>query len=259
MSGAAKHYWLRLCSVVATPPVCGSRDILEFACLDVHLKEGDFKVGSPQSWRFRPDSFVLPPADMVAGLTLLDLPTHRCSCTPENLKAILCQGGVPDVFVAHGASPLRVLVPDCASAGRPWICTHKTAIQLWPTASGHTLDELASWLAFRGGLSESAPEITPGRAVPSVILIGQLLKELLKIATLNQLLLFSNVICKPLGPPPLPSDKAGWALLPDDDLHWFAQQNISLPPAIRGCARREKARRVSLGRPDSLKFAPPSL
>jgi hypothetical protein len=259
MSGNAKHYWLRLCSAVATPPLCGSRDILELACLDVHLQEGDIKVGDPHSWRFRPDSFALPPADMVAGLALLDLPTHRRSCTPENLKAILCEGGVPDVFVAHGSSTLQVLLPDDATAGRPWICTHKNAIQLWPSASGPTLVELASWLAVRGGLSEAAPEITPGRAVPSVILIGRLLKELLKIATLNQLLLFSKVICKPLGPPPLPSDNAAWALLPDDDLHWFAEQSISLPPAIRRCARREKARRVSGGRPENLKFDPPSL
>jgi hypothetical protein len=86
-----------------------------------------------------------------------------------------------------------------------------------------------------------------------------LLRELLNIATLNQLLLLSNVICKPLGPPPLPDDKASWAMLPDDDLHWFAQQCISLPPAIRGCARREKSRRVKGGRPESLKFDPPSL
>ncbi len=259
MSGAGQHYWLRLCSVVATPPVCGSRDILEIACLDVHLQEGTIKVGDPQSWRFRPDSFALPPAEMVAGLTLMDLPPHGCSCTPEHLKAILCEGGVPDVFVAHGASPLRVLLPDGVTAGRPWICTHKNAIQLWPAASGHTLDELANWLAVRGGNSEATPEITPGRAVPSVIRISRLLRELLNIATLNQLLLLSNVICKPLGPPPLPSDKASWAMLPDDDLHWFAQQCISLPPAIRGCARREKGRRVRGGRPESLKFDPPSL
>jgi hypothetical protein len=259
MSGAAKHYRLRLCSVVATPPLCGSRDILELACLDVHLQEGDIRVGEAQSWRFRPESFVLPPADMVAGLTLLDLPTHRRSCTPENLKAILSERGIPDVFVAHGASPLRLLLPDDVTSGRPWICTHKNAVQLWPSASGHTLDELASWLAVRDGFVDAPPESTAGRAEPSVMLIASLLIELLKIATLNQLLLFSNVICKPLGPPPLPSDKAGWALLPDDDLHWFAQQNISLPPAIRGCARREKARRVGLGRSDSLKFAPPSL
>jgi hypothetical protein len=259
MSGTTRQYRLRLCSVVATPPLSGSRDIIELACLDLHLQGGDIKVGDPRSWRFRPTNFALPPADMVARLTCLDLPPHGYSCTSAHLKAILWEGGVPDAFVAHGASPLRVLLPDSVTASRPWICTHKNAVQLWPSASGHTLDELANWLCVVRSRGESAPEITTGRAAPSVKVLSRLVEELLKIATLNQMLLLSSVICKPLGPPPLPSDKAGWSILPDDDLYWFARQSISLPLSVCASARHELSCRVSRGRPMSLKFNPPCL
>ncbi len=259
MSVSGKRYTLRLCSLLTTPSGFGAREIVELACLDVKLQGNEIDVGVSRIWRFRPKILSLPPPDMIAGLTLSDLPPNGCSCNPDKIRAIFSEGGTPDVFVAHGASPLRVLLPDSLTSIRPWICTHKNALQLLPGASGYTLEELTSWIEARRGSNKGSLGIETGRAGPRVLLLSRLFRELITTATLNQLLLFSSVICKPLSPPPLPSDKVGWTLLPDDDLHWFAQQNISLPLAIRSCARHEKARRIATGRTENLRFNPSSL
>ena len=240
------------------PPTAHGREIVEIACLDVIIQGTSVTLGEPRSWLFRPAAFVMPPADMVAGLTVADLPPCGSSCTHEHLNAILWDGEKPDVFVAHGAPQLRVMLP--ANVARaPWVCTHKNAVQLWPGAGGYTLDELMHWRGAKDDPDGLSTDNAYSRATPTVRRVAAVLLALLRSATLNQLLLFSQVVCRPLGPPPLPSDAAAWAWLCDHDLHWFVSQTLGLPTEVRQRAQQEKARRAKAGRPLNLRFDPPTL
>ena len=86
-----------------------------------------------------------------------------------------------------------------------------------------------------------------------------LVAGLLRHASINQLLLFSQVITRPPAPPPAVTDEEGWRLLPDDDLHWIARIGDGFDPETRERAGREIRCRVREGRAQRLKFDPPVL
>ena len=83
MKVSGERYTLRLCSVVTTPSGYGVREIVELAYPDVTLQGNQMDVGTSRTWRFRPKILPLPPPDMIARLTLSDLPPSGCSCNPD--------------------------------------------------------------------------------------------------------------------------------------------------------------------------------
>ena len=200
----------------------------------------------------------MPDPDDIADITARDLKLLQPGCTREILREAIWAPTEPHVLVTHDASRLKASIPTSTHMPLPWICTYKAARHVWPGAPGYTLNELVEW---RGLCGDDLPASTQHseRAGVKALAIGALLTDLLRSASLNQLLTFSMVITASLVPPPLPDDEFGWSLVPDDNLHWFAAHAINLPDYVRPRARAEKFRRVSQGGAPHIRFDPPSL
>ena len=253
-AGTGRPYRLRACAMVTTRS--WTPEIIEFGRVDIETRGNEvIRTDEPMSALYR-QTGCLPEPDDVAGISEDDLRRRR-SCTPSVLKRAIWAPTPPDVLVAHGASRMRMLIPATTHMPLPWICTAKVARILCPTAPGYTLDELAVWL----GLSaEDEPAPTHhDRAAVQASRLAALLTELARGATLNQMLLFSAAITAPLIPPPLPDDDAGWRLVPDDELAWFAHHAIQLPIHVKPRAARERARRIAAGGPRDVGFDPYTL
>lgn len=53
-----------------------------------------------------------------------------------------------DLFAAHNAAFERQWVTDELTGGKPWICTYKCALRLWPEAPAHSNQALRYWLGL---------------------------------------------------------------------------------------------------------------
>ncbi len=249
-----RSYRLRACAVVTTGS--WTPEIVEFSRVDI-VTGGNEVVRSdePMSALYRPTG-CLPEPDDVAGIAEDDLRGRRI-CRPPILKGAIWAPTPPDVLVAHGASSMRMLIPAITHMPLPWICTYKVARMLCPTAPGYTLDELAVWLGLSAGDEPAPPH--HNRAAVQASRTAALLAELTRSATLNQMLLMSAIITPPLLPPPMPDDDAGWQMVPDDELAWFAHHAIKLPIHVKPRAARERARRIAAGGPWDVRFDPYTL
>lgn len=94
--------------------------------------------------------------------------------------------GPNDILAAHNASFEQAIH---SGNGRPWICTYKGAMAVWPDAPGHSNQVLRYWLGiddqpdFQG--DEAMP---PHRALPDAYVTAFILRELLRQRTLEELI-----------------------------------------------------------------------
>ena len=146
-----------------------------------------------------------------------------------------------DVFVAHKwafeaqwlGNPLQ---------GRPAICTYKAALRLWPEAPGHGSQVLRYWLKPKG--LDPVIAGTPHRALHDAYVTAFVLRELLKLATVDELIAWTGE------PALLPRITFGryrgsnWDQIPLDYLAWVGGQS-ELGEDIKFTARHH--RRLRLG------------
>ena len=74
--------------------------------------------------------------------------------------------------------------------GRPAICTYKAALRLWPEAPGHGNQVLRYWLRPK----DLDPVIAspPHRALPDAYVTAFILRELLELATVEELIAWTG-------------------------------------------------------------------
>lgn len=80
-----------------------------------------------------------------------------------------------DYLVAHNAQFDRSFLPPLS---RPWICTWRVSLHLWPDAPGHGLQVLRYW---RGLQPAIAPGTAPHRAAYDVACCVSLLEDQLRV------------------------------------------------------------------------------
>ena len=146
-----------------------------------------------------------------------------------------------DVFVAHKWAFEAQWLGDHLQ-GRPAICTYKAALRLWPEAPGHGNQVLRYWLRPKG----LSPVIAnpPHRALPDAYVTAFVLRELLELATVEELIAWTGE------PALLPSVTfgqyrgRGWDEVPLDYLAWIVDRS-ELGEDIRFTAQHH--RRLRLG------------
>lgn len=114
------------------------------------------------------------------------------AATPWELAAasIIEPGNRIDAFAAHSAKfELKFIGPDLL-AGRPLICTYKAALRLWPDAPSHSNSALRYWKRPVGLVRETADR--PHRAFPDAYVTAFLLRDLLQVASVEQLVEWST-------------------------------------------------------------------
>ena len=107
--------------------------------------------------------------------------------------------------------------------GRPAICTYKCALRVWPEAPAHNNQTLRYWLRPKGLsplLASSAH-----RALPDAYVTAFLLRELLELATMEELIAWT---VQPVLLPRITFGKhrgCAWNEVPVDYLTWVAEKS----------------------------------
>lgn len=96
--------------------------------------------------------------------------------------------GKQDYLVAHNAAFDSQYIP----VKKPWICTYRCALQLYPDAPKHSLQALRYWLGLTPHLP---PSLHPHNALYDAICLTALLQEMLRDRTADELYEISS---KPL-------------------------------------------------------------
>lgn len=130
----------------------------------------------------------------------------------------------PAIFAAHSAKFERQWLTDEVTGGKPWICTYKCALRLWPDAPSHSNQALRYWLKPEG--LDRAVAALSHRAFPDAYVTAFVLLEQLKLATIGQLLEWSGK------PGLLTKVRFGkhegkrWSEVPSDYLDWCLRQDM---------------------------------
>jgi exodeoxyribonuclease X len=128
-----------------------------------------------------------------------------------------------DAFCAHNAAFEKMWLTPNLTGAAPWVCSYRCAMRVWPEAPGHSNQELRYWLKPEG-LSRALAEPSH-RAKPDAYVTAFTLRELLKRATLAQLIEWSS---KPALLPRLNFGKhkgTAWAEVDHSYLQWIIKQS----------------------------------
>lgn len=215
-------------------------EIIEVGFVDVTPDGAGGWVASPPVTKlFRPRGEISYHAMAVHHLT----PAHFCEADPHcdeyRLREMFSEPA--DVMVAHAARFERAFIADTAVGGVPWICTVKSAKQVWPQAPGHSNQVLRYW---RGLDLDPALANPAHRAGPDAWVTAHLLIDLLKTATVEQMIAWT---AEPRRLDRIPFGKhrgKGWSEAPMDYLRWMTGQG-DMDVDVVAAARQEIERRTA--------------
>ena len=215
-------------------------EILEVGIVDVTPDgAGGWVAAAPVTKLFRPRGEISFHAMAVHHLT----PDHFCDddphCDEYRLREML-MAEPADVMVAHSAGFERGFIADTATGGLPWICTVRSAKAVWPQAPGHSNQVLRYWRGLRLDPALANPA---HRAGPDAWVTAHLLIDLLKEATVEQMLEWTRA---PRRLDRIPFGKhrgRAWGEAPEDYLRWMSGQG-DMDADVVAAARQELARRT---------------
>ena len=192
--------------------------IIEIAAFDL-LDSGD--IVSVGSHLVNPGRNIPPEASAVHHLIAADL------ATAPQIGAVWANyfgAGQPTVLAAHNAEFESGYVP--APQGGNWICTYKAALRAWPDAPGHGNQCLRYWRGLDGmdGFDRSYASLAH-RAGPDAYVTAWLLRELLKVASLQDLIAWS---AEPKVYPRITFGKhrgKKWSEVEHDYLRWIVEKS----------------------------------
>lgn len=224
---------------IETTGMAPPAEIIEFGRVDVVGEGGDWRIDRPMARLYRPLNGIPPETMAVHHITESDFDADTPVCTEERLRMAVWGGQKPDVLVAHNHAFERSFIPDAITEGLPWICTLKAALRLWPDAPAHSNQTLRYW---RGLKLDNAFAMPPHRAGPDAWVTAHLLVEMLKVASVEQLIAWT---AEPKQLPAVPFGKhrgSKWSDVPVDYLNWMVGQG-DMDEDVVWCARRELQRR----------------
>lgn len=150
------------------------------------------------------------------------------------------------ILVAHNAEYEKTILlknPEGCSDFPPviWICTYKCALRVWPNAPAHRNEVLRYWLELGTDRGRHADQ-HPHSALHDAKVTYLLLTELLKHATLEQLVEWSELPAKLPFMPMGKHYKQTWDTIPAPYLQWCMAQT-DMREDVKFCAKEELERR----------------
>lgn len=216
-------------------------EIIEFGRVDVESGSGGIAVEKPMARLYRPLHGIPPETMAVHHITEADFTADTPVCTSDRLRLAVWGGPRPDILVAHLCEFERRFVTEAATDDLPWICTYKVALRVWPEAPRHSNQVLRYWRQLRLDPGLAMP---PHRAGPDAWVTAHLLADLLKVATVEQMIAWTR---EPKLLPNIPIGKhrgTPWADAPLDYLQWMVRQTDMDQDTVWN-AKRELVRRAS--------------
>ncbi len=216
-------------------------EVIEFGRVDVASEGADWSVERTMARLYRPLHGISPETMAVHHITEDDFDAETPICTPDRLRQAVWGGERPDALVAHNCEFERRFIADEITAPLPWICTYKVALRVWPEAPRHSNQVLRYW---RGAHLDKSLAMPPHRAGPDAYVTAHLLVDLLKAASVEQMIAWTS---EPKFLPVIPFGKhrgTKWDEAPIDYLQWMSRQTDMDPDAI-WCAREALSRRAT--------------
>lgn len=155
--------------------------------------------------------------------------------------------GPADVYVAHNAKFESLFLGDLD--GKPWLCTYKAALRVWPHAPAHNNQTLLYWLGLHKEIDEERRH-PPHRAEPDAYVTAHILTKLLQQASVEDMLAWTKeppVTLKcPIGKwrgklwTEVEASYLRWMIGTSDmdpDLKWNAQRELDRRRAEQGAGR----------------------
>ena len=157
---------------------------IEFGRVDVRRAESEWQIGRPMARLYRPLNGIPPETMAVHHITEMDMKPDTPVCTADRLRLAVWSGDAPDGLVAHNSSFEQMFIAEDVTDALPWICTYKVALHVWPDAPRHSNQVLRYW---RNLVLDPALAMPPHRASPDAYVTACLLVELLRHATVDQM------------------------------------------------------------------------
>jgi exodeoxyribonuclease X len=215
-------------------------EIIEIGRVDVFPHAQAWAITRPDARLFRPLHGIPPETMAVHHITGDAFLSESPVCSSERLKlAIMGNGEPPDVLVAHNSAFEQSFIGETITAGIPWICTYKSALRTWPDAPRHSNQVLRYWLGLKLDRDLAMP---PHRAAPDAYATAHILMELLKVASVDEMIGWTQ---QPRLLPVVPFGKhrgLKWAEVPIDYLQWIFSQD-DMDPDILWNAQKEAEHR----------------
>ncbi len=194
--------------------------VCEVGWTDVLVDGDQFTVGRPIGMLVNPNRPMPPEARAVHHISDADLvgaPAIETGFMKLNEAHV-------SAFVAHNAAFEREFF---TGGSKPWICTRKVAMRLWPDAPNHQNQTLRYYLGIGEGDDDFDLDAhPPHRAGPDTFVTAHILVEALRLASVGQLVEWTS---KPsLLPSPMRFGKhrgKRWEEAPRDYLDWIVRKS----------------------------------
>ena len=181
----------------------------------------DGTMDAPVGFFVNPGHPIPPETRAIHHISDADVAT---AMNPTHALMILAEGMQHgDIYAAHNAAFEQAF---CGGGHHEWICTYKCAQHLFPEAPKHSNQVLRYWLGFDEKPEfQSSLAMPPHRAAPDTYVTAFLLQELLKKASISELVGLSTA------PVLLRKVTFGmhrgkqWKDLPWDYLSWIANKS----------------------------------
>lgn len=199
--------------------------ICEAGWTDIHVNLADVRTGLMQVEVGEPNSMLVNPGrpmphEARAVHHISDEDVAGCP-SPDVACRTLGEGQV-DYFCAHNADFEKAFF---GGGGRPFICTYKVALRVWPDAESHSLQFLRYWLALDIDQSLGLPA---HRAGPDAYVGAALMARILSEPDCPD---FETMVRWSKGPALLPRINFGmhrgkkWEDVPASYLEWIIEKS----------------------------------
>lgn len=159
-------------------------EVVEIACVDV--MNGVVQPAAFQEL-VKPSHPIPPECSAIHHILDEDVVDAR---SWEEVRQTIVDAGIEvSFYAAHNAKFERQFITDETTGGRPWICTYKCALRLWPNAPTHSNFGLFYWRRPDGANRDMAK--LSHRALPDAYVTAFHLRDMLALAPITDLLQWS--------------------------------------------------------------------
>ncbi|WP_420136543.1 exonuclease domain-containing protein [Sphingomonas sp.] len=218
----------------SSPP---AHDVCEIGWQDVIREGGRWIVNEERGSALVNPGRAIPPVTMAVH-HIMDRDVIGAPFWKEAAPPVLRPAGGVIALAAHRASFEQRFCTPTLSGGARWICTWKCALRLWPDSPGFSNQVLRYW-RMPEGLDQQIG-LPAHRALPDAYVTAHHLRDMLNVASVDQLLRWSEE------PGLLPRVPAGpdrgrtWSELDATALARFAEDRNE---DVRFSAQEERKRR----------------
>ncbi|MBB2154958.1 DNA polymerase III subunit epsilon [Gluconacetobacter diazotrophicus] len=255
-SGSPPTPFVRVIDLETTGRNAADGGIVEIGWQDVARDaDGTWALAGPPGARLtHPGGPITPQTMAIHHIT--DAHVRDAPPFAEIAPDILHPADRPAAMAAHRASFeqgwIRGSLPPALTTGLHWICTYKCALRLWPDEPGHSNQGLRH--SRRPAGLERALGDPPHRAGPDAYVTAHHLRDMLALATVEQLLRWSREPALLTRVPHGPLRGRQIRNLATGDLDRLLAEDRRRGPDLAFTLRTERARRAGL---NETTLAPP--